>query len=182
MGHGDMRVIGCVPRRAAGADQPLRCGIAAAVSCHPQSARAAPARFPLRHTPATTSTHTHTHTHTHACTHTRTYAQKHRVQGRTAFLRGSMTMFLARAANLSVLRLSSRDRSDGDTVHTTATRACPASDDCSMRVSFESRYGTWPLGTQPPPVSSCKQGCTGLGRQMEYEAQKRCAYDGCGRG
>ena len=62
----------------------------------------------------------------------------------------------ARDANLSVLIDSSRHLSDGDTVHTTATRALPCSDGCSRRVSFESRKGRCCCAGGDAPLPSAR--------------------------
>jgi hypothetical protein len=52
---------------------------------------------------------------------------------------------LMRRANWSVLILSLMALASGFMVHTTLMRALPDSEGCSIRVSFEFRYGTWSL-------------------------------------
>jgi hypothetical protein len=50
-----------------------------------------------------------------------------------------------RRANWSVLILSLMALASGFMVHTTLMRALPDSEGCSIRVSFEFRYGMWSL-------------------------------------
>ena len=55
-----------------------------------------------------------------------------------------LTMFLARFAYLSVLRVSSRFASAGEMHATITVLLFPPSESCNSLVSFESRYGTCP--------------------------------------
>ena len=56
---------------------------------------------------------------------------------------GLLRIWRARLAYLSVLSVSSRSASPGDTHASIIVFELPPSESCSSRVSFESRYGTW---------------------------------------
>lgn len=62
----------------------------------------------------------------------------------TIFTRAVLTTSFALVANDSVFLVCSTWLKDGLTVHIIAVRAFPPSEDCNIRVSFESLYGMWP--------------------------------------